>query len=384
MRKISLIFSMCIWLVACNQSKTKDVNNNQRLILVPKKEIMIDLGAEYPKLQGSPTFLNDGGRPYFYIQSAKGLGVFDLRQGGSAVDHFITSEVNGYIAAYDKSSTFITPLEGKRYLIYHQSGGEIYVVNKGQIEENFRIARFDPEIAFLMAGAYRQMDFKNGLFYGMFGLTEKYGRPPFKFVELDNFILSINTQNATSEKLFKLPENYLNQNFNVYDVLVSFVRKEDSDEFIINFPVTDEVYVTSDFVEFKKIKLSPGDGFVDISNRMGRNPAMWTKEYYMRNSFQAVYYDPYRKLLVRHYRKALSEPEFDRIYQLSPTMQDEAHENRLLFANLDGEILADIVVSSFNYWYIHFAEEGMYILNDKELVNEDQLTFTLFEIQMKD
>jgi hypothetical protein len=382
MRKHLAALYFIFTLFSCRETEKSTSQINQKLTIVPLKEVVINLGAEFPKINGNPMFLTDKGTPFFFIQSNSGIGKFDLQKGGSAVEHFKPSDVQNYFSTYDQNNTFITPTEGGKYLIYHRDGGDIYVVADGQIESYIKVSRVSEGISFLVSGVYRQMDIKDGVFYGMFGLTETYPRPPFRFTTLNDFILAVDMKTNESEKLFKLPEEYLNQNYNVYDVFVSLVRKEDSNEFIINLPITDELYITRDFKGFRKVTLTPEDGFVGLSNRSGANIPFWKKEYYMSNSFQTAYYDPYRKLIVRHYRKALTEEEYDRVHQQSFKMHDPVHENRLLFATLEGEVLADIDVTDFNYWYIHFAAEGMYILKDKEMVDEDHMTFTLFEIQM--
>ena len=56
------------------------------------------------------------------------------------------------------------------------------------------------------------------------------------------------------------------------------------------------------------------------------------------------------------------------------------NKNFLLFLDEEGNQLHTMDVSEFNHLYIHFGKEGMYILNDTELEEEDSLTFSLFSI----
>lgn len=367
----------------CDNIKKSSSESDNKIVLTAIKEISIDLGNVFPKINGSPIFFNDKGKPLFYIQSNYGIGKFDLRKGGEAIEHLVPADINGYMSDYSLRDSFILPIKDGRYISYQRDNGQIYILKNNEIEHIFRLAKYDSEIYGLITGFYKQMDFEDGIFYGMFGLTQKYGKPPFKYEELSNFIFSINLNTGESDKLFMLPEHYLSQNFNVYDVLISMAKNDENDEFIINFPLIDEIYITKDFKDIRKLKLSPNDNFVQTDNRKGGQVSEWEKEYYMQNAFQTIYYDSFRKMYIRHYRKALTETEFNRINQDSFKMHDPTHENRLLFSDLKGNILADIDVSDFNYWYIHFAEEGMYILNDTELIGEDNMTFTLFDIKTK-
>ncbi|GAB2624041.1 DUF4221 family protein [Belliella aquatica] len=367
---------------SCKQSQDSESETVNSIALVPVKEVSIDLGNTFPKLHGNPIFLNDGGRPYFFIQSMKGIGKFDLRKGGEAVEILELGNINGYVTPYESGYTYITPLENNRYLSYHNNRAELYLIDNNEIKFNTKISKYDPESFLLSAGVYRSMDFNEGVFYGLYDLPYIYAGPPFKYEDLTQLVMSLNVDQQKAEKLFQLPETYLMKNVNILDMIISFVKNPDTGEYIINFPVTDEIYITKDFVEVEQLTLSPKKDFVDMSNRKGERPGEWKKEYYTGNAFRTVYYDPFRKLIVRHYRKALSENEFNRISQDSFKMLDEKHENRLLFSDLEGNILGDIDVSAFNHFYMHFAEEGMYILNDTDLIGEENMTFTLFEINL--
>ncbi|SNS02944.1 protein of unknown function [Belliella buryatensis] len=376
-----LIFVIVIFF-SCKQSQNSESGVVNAISLVPVKEVSIDLGSTFPKLHGNPVFLNDGDRPYFFIQSMKGIGKFDLRKGGEAVEILELGNINGYVTPYESGNTLITPLENNKYLSYHNNRAELYLIENNEIKFNTKISKYDADAFFLSAGYYRQMDFSEEVFYGLFQLSYIYGKPPWKYESLTQLVMSLDVNQEKVEKLFQLPEAYLMKNVNVLDMLISFVKRPDTGEYLINFPITDEIYITKDFREVEHFILSPKKDFVDMSNRKGERPNEWKKEYYTGNAFQTVYYDQYRELIIRHYRKALTENEFDRISQDSFKMLDEKHENRLLFSDMNGNVLADVDVSAFNYWYIHFAEEGMYILNDTDMIGEDNMTFTLFEINL--
>ncbi|SIS80351.1 DUF4221 family protein [Belliella pelovolcani] len=378
---LNLIFVMVIFF-SCKQSQNSESGVVNAISLVPVKEVSIDLGSTFPKLHGNPIFLNDGDRPYFFIQSMKGIGKFDLRKGGEAMEILELGNINGYVTPYESGNTLITPLEKNKYLSYHNNRAELYLIENNEIKFNTKISKYDADAFFLSAGYYRQMDFNEGVFYGLYQPSYIYGGPPWKYESLTQLVMSLDVNQEKVEKLFQLPEAYLMKNVNVLDMLISFVKRPDTGEYLINFPITDEIYITKDFREVEHLILSPKKDFVDMSNRKGERPNEWKKEYYTGNAFQTVYYDQYRKLIIRHYRKALSENEFERISQDSFKMLDDKHENRLLFSDMNGNVLADVDVSAFNYWYIHFAEEGMYILNDTDMIGEDNMTFTLFEINL--
>lgn len=211
-------------------------------------------------------------------------------------------------------------------------------------------------------------------------MLEVYDKPPFQYQKLEKSLglFSLNLQQF--EQKLPLPKEYLNEKVNAYDLLISMDYNPETKDYIINFPILDDLIITKDFESIKRLKATPKNQFVSLENRKGVNLGEWKKEYYTGNSFFTVYYDPFRKLYIRHYRQGLSVADYDVVTSNSYKMFHPKNENFLLFMDEEGNQLHTMDVSEFNHLYIHFGKEGMYILNDTELEEEDSLTFSLFSI----
>ncbi|MFC3416997.1 hypothetical protein [Algoriphagus hitonicola] len=214
-------------------------------------------------------------------------------------------------------------------------------------------------------------------------MAEKYGGPPYTYGALANTFGIFDQDLREFQSTLPLPDKYLGKKVNIYDLLITMDYNQNTKEYIINFPILDSLIFTKDFKYYNKISASPKQNFVNLEKRTGENVGEWSKEYYTENTFFTVYYDPYRDLYIRHYREAISESEFESLKSNSFKMLDSKNKNYLLFLDRNGKQFHTMDVSEFNHLYVHFGKEGMYILNDTELENEDSLTFSLFTIERK-
>ncbi|SFT74608.1 hypothetical protein SAMN04489724_1985 [Algoriphagus locisalis] len=374
---IPLILGLC----SCNKNVSEDqgIRSENQLKINYAKAITLDISGGFPKLQGNPIFFSDENDSYFYIQTANGIGTFDLQKGGKPISMLKLSEIENFRGGTSTAQNHFLPVSKNEFLYFDRINDEIYEIENSKVTASQKMARImnsspKPQSGFLKF-AIKEENIVTPL-----NVLEIYARPPYNYQKLENTIGIFKNSLKEFDSEMLLPEKYLGNNVNAYDMLISFDYDPKSNQFIINYPILDDLLITSDFESIERIKATPKSQFVDLTNRSGEKMGEWKKEYYSSNSFFAVYYDPFRELYVRHYREALSEVDYESLAANSFKMLDPRNKNYLLFLDKSGNEMHTMDVSDYNHLYIHFGKEGMYILNDTELENEDSLTFSLFTI----
>lgn len=372
-----MIFSSC----DKNQDSLNPSANSNSLSLEFKKNITLDISDGYPKLIGSPLFLSDQKRSYFFIPTGDGIGTFDLTTGGGPISKLELSDIPNFRGSTTVGQNHFFPYSSNGLLYFDRLNDEIFVIENGEVSKNQKLSKIidtspKPNSGILKFGVYKEK------LVTVLNMLELYAKPPYQYLTSENSIGKIEFDDSKMQTYMPLPEKYLGKGVNVYDLFISMDYDQVNEEYIINFPVLDYLLVTKDFKIFREIGATPKENFVKMENRSGDKMGEWRKEYYTDNSFFTVYYDPYRELYVRHYRSALSETDFESLVLNSYKMLNVKNNNMLMFLNKEGKILHTEDVSAFNHLYIHFGKEGMYILNDTELEDEDSLTFSLFEIKL--
>lgn len=367
---------------ACNEKTTLDNSSEPTSVLAIKfsKNIPINISEGFPKLQGNPLFFSDEASSYFYIQTKDGIGTFDLQKGGKPISMLKLKKIENFRADTTTGQNHFIPVSKDGFLYFDRMNSEIYRIENSKVTSSQKYARIlgsnpKPQSGFLKFAA----DGENII--SVLNMAEVYGGPPFKYQNIINGIGIFKNNLKEFEAKIPLPDEYLGKNVNIHDVLISIDYDQKSKEYIINYPILDDLLITKDFETIKSLKASPNKQFVDLGNRSGEKMGEWKKEYYSGNTFFTVYYDPFRELYVRHYRKGMSDEDYESVVQNSYKMLNPKNQNYLLFLDKSGNVLDVMDVSNFNHLYIHFGKEGMYILNDTELENEDSLTFSLFTIE---
>jgi len=363
-----------------NKNEGDTIGQQRQLEFNLLKEITIEVGDRLPVLTGNPMFIEDRDSSYFFIQGSEGIGAFNLSNEGLLEHYLNIREVEAYMGEYPITSGIFQPLSKHAFLFYDKTRGDLYTIEGKEICGVFKVNKFLGDFNFLSTGFLKTMFVKDGRLFSFFGTSERYGGPPFKYAQLQEVIVEIDPKEQKSIMKFPLPMEYFNRGVNVHDLLITLDYDVKEEEFIVNFPVSDSIYITKDFEDVRKIYASPAPGFVNLQNRSGNRIDQWKKEYYTTNTFFTTYYDPYRELYVRHYRKEMSEQEFENVNANAYKMLDGQNKNYLLFLDKQGNVVGNLDVSTYNHIYVHFGKDGMYILNDVDLVNEDSLTFSLFEM----
>ncbi|WP_139316544.1 hypothetical protein [Algoriphagus marinus] len=382
-RLVCLLFLPGIYF-ACGQNMVSENNSNKKRTLEIEfsKNVSLDISNGFPKLQGNPLFYSDETNSYFYIQTSEGIGTFDLEKGGEPVSYLKVSEIEGLRGQSSTGQNHFIPTNRDGFLYFDRRNEEIFVIENSQVIRSQKLARLIQEAPKPLSGALK-FAIQSDQIVSVLNMLEVYGKPPFQYQKLEKSVglFSINLQEF--EQNLPLPKEYLNEKVNAYDLLISMDYNPESKDYIINFPILDDLIFTKDFESIRRLKATPKNQFVSLENRQGVNLAEWKKEYYTGNSFFTVYYDPFRKLYVRHYRQSLTDVDYDIVTSNSYKMFHPKNKNFLLFLDEEGNQLHTMDVSEFNHLYIHFGKEGMYILNDTELEEEDSLTFSLFSIVLE-
>ncbi|MFC3415631.1 hypothetical protein [Algoriphagus hitonicola] len=345
------------------------------------KEVTLDLSGGYPKLQGSPHFINDGDSAFLFIPSRDGIGVFSLDSGGKPVEEIKLAEIEGYFDEYSTDQIYFHPLSRNSFLMYHTASGVVSKVEDKEITDRFRVSDKLGDLFYLAyGGAFKSMDLRDDRFISIFGITERYGKPPYIYEKREPIIFTYDLKTEESSHSFPLPPSYEGKAVNVYDLFFISIAYDDTlQRYFINTPISDWLYFTEDFQTYDSVFLSPTEGFVDISNRENKGYSTWQKDFYLSNSFPCLHYDSENKLLVRQIRYAIESEQYDFLKENSYILLDEMNKNVLLFFDQDFEPVGRMDVSAFNHYYVHFGRAGMFILNDVEMIDEDHLTFSLFD-----
>ncbi|MFT7363367.1 MAG: hypothetical protein ACI9UV_001568 [Algoriphagus sp.] len=379
----SWIILLAFVLSSCNKNQdslnTSAISNSLRLEF--KKNITLDISGGYPKLIGSPLFLSDQDKSYFYIPTGEGIGTFDLTTGGPPISNLKLSDIPNFMGSTTVGQNHFFPYSSNGFLYFDRSNDEILVLDNGEVSKSQKLSKIIDTNPKPNSGILKFAAFQKDL-VTVLNMLEVYAKPPFQYLTSENSIGKIEFDDSKMQMYMPLPEKYLGKGVNVYDLFISMDYDQKNEEYIINFPVLDYLLVTKDFKSFREISATPKENFVKMENRSGVKMGEWRKEYYTDNSFFTVYYDPYRELYIRHYRNGLSETDFESLLLNSYKMLNVKNNNMLMFLNKEGKILHTEDVSEFNHLYIHFGKEGMYILNDTKLEDEDSLTFSLFEIKL--
>ncbi|SDD74137.1 hypothetical protein SAMN04488104_105221 [Algoriphagus faecimaris] len=381
-RSLFYLFTLSIPLISCNQLSKNESNYNaeESITLTFSKSIQLDISENFPKLQGNPLFFSDKTGSYFYIQTSNGIGTFDLQKGGKSISYLRLNEVENFRGKHSTGQNHFIPYSKDGFVYFERQNDEIYIFENGKSIQSQKLARIIGDNPKPLSGVLKFAVKPKQLITAL-NMAEIFAKPPFIYQNQQNTIGVFDQDLQEFDAFLPLPAEYIDKKVNVYDLLFSMDYIQNEDEFMINFPVSDSLIFTRDFKNFDKIAATPKKGFVKMDNRSGIHMGEWKKEYYTDNTFFTSYYDSFRDLYIRHYRKALSESEFELVEQNSFKMFHPKNENFLLFLDREGNHLHTMDVSDFNHLYVHFGKEGMYILNDTELENEDLLTFSLFNIE---
>ncbi|NVK48198.1 MAG: hypothetical protein HWE09_00425 [Cyclobacteriaceae bacterium] len=367
---------------SCQGDKFMEIEGaeSEKLQIHFEKTISLDISGGFPKLQGNPIFFSNQNGSYFYIQTNGGIGTFDLSKGGLPVANLKLEEIEDFRGDRTTGQNSFIPYEKNSFLYFDKKSREISIFEEGKFTKSQKLARISIESPNPLIGVLR-FALKTDKIVSALNMLEVYGKPPFEYSNSENTI-GIYSENLDEFKsVLPLPKEYLEKKVNAYDLLISMDFDAKEGEYILNFPILDDLIITKDFENYRRLNATPNSKFVSLANRSGINFGEWKKEYYTENSFFTVYYDPFRDLYIRHYREGLSEEDYESLVQNSFKMFDPKNKNFLLFLDKDGQHLYTMDVSEYNHLYIHFGKEGMYILNDIELENEDSLTFSLFTIE---
>lgn len=378
------VFSLLFIAVFCTctekPSQENSLDTKPQLVVQFSKTIAFDISDGFPKLQGNPIFLSDENESYFYIQTGDGIGTFDLQKGGKPISMLKLKEIENFRGVTATGQNHFIPVSKDSFLYFDRMYSEIYSIENSKVTASQKYSRILGSNPKPQSGILK-FAVKGENTISVLNMAEVYGGPPFKYQEQENSMGVFKNNLREFESKMLLPEEYLGKNVNAYDLLISIDYDRKSKEFIINYPILDDLLITKDFEHIERISATPQKQFVDLNNRSGELMGEWKKEYYMGNTFFTAYYDPFRELYVRHYRKELSEGDYESLAANSFKMFGPKNKNFLLFLDKSGNPLDVMDVSNFNHLYIHFGKEGMYILNDTELENEDSLTFSLFTIE---
>jgi hypothetical protein len=327
-----LVASIMLGFSGCNKTTHQDGNSDFRTQLEMKlsKTISIDISDGFPKLQGNPLFFSDEASSYFYIQTKDEIGTFDLQKGGKPISMLKLKKIENFRADTVTGQNHFIPVSKDGFLYFDRMNSEIYRIENSKVTSSQKYARIlgsnpKPQSGFLKFAAEGEN------IISVLNMAEVYGAPPYKYQELINSIGIFKGNLREFESKVQLPEEYLGQNVNIHDVIISIDYDQKSKEYIINYPILDDLLITKDFETIKSIKASPNKQFVDLSNRSGEKMGEWKKEYYSGNTFFTVYYDPFRELYVRHYRKGMSDEDYESVVQNSYKMLDAKNQNYLLF-----------------------------------------------------
>lgn len=366
---------------ACTKNSTQEdvARDENKMEINLSGTVTLDISEGFPKLQGNPLFFSDEKNSYFYIQTADGIGTFNLSKGGKPISILKLNEIENFRGNITTGTNHFYPISKNSFLYFDRSSHEIYIIEDSKVTASKKYAQMLESNPKLQYGVLKFAT-KIENIVSVLNMAEVYAQPPFKYQNLENTIGIFKNNLTEFESKIPLPEEYLDKNVNIYDGLISIDYDRQSQEYIINYPILDDLIITKDFEKIERIRATPKNQFVDLSNRSGERMGEWKKEYYTGNTFFTAYYDPYRELYIRHYRKGLSEGDYESLVLNSYKMYDPKNKNYLLFLDKSGNALQVMDVSNFNHLYIHFGKEGMYILNDTELENEDSLTFSLFTI----
>lgn len=379
-----LIFILAAFILSCQTDKSKEskVADSEKLQIRLEKTISLDISGGIPKLQGNPFFFSDKNGSYFFIQNQKGIGTFDLAKGGNPISILKLEEIENFRGNTSTDQNQFIPYSKDGFIYFDRRNDEIYLLENSRIIASQKLSRLFENEPKPLSG-FLKSAVKTEKLVTALNMAEKYGGPPYTYGALANTIGIFDQDLREFQSTLPLPDKYLGKRVNIYDLLITMDYNQNTKEYIINFPILDSLIFTKDFKYYNKISASPKKNFVNLEKRTGENVGEWSKEYYTENTFFTVYYDPYRDLYIRHYREAISESEFESLKSNSFKMLDSKNKNYLLFLDRNGKQIHTMDVSEFNHLYVHFGKEGMYILNDIELENEDSLTFSLFTIERK-
>lgn len=377
-----LYFVLAASILSCQTDKSNEskLAESEKLQIRLEKTISLDMSGGFPKLQGNPIFFSDENGSYFYIQTNDGIGTFDLSKGGLPVSNLKLEELEDYRGDRTTGQNSFIPYEKNSFLYFDKKAREISIFEEGKFTKSQKLARIAMESPNPLIGVLR-FALKTDKIVSALNMLEVYGRPPYDYQKPENTVGIFSENLDEFKSVLPLPEEYLEKKVNAYDLLISMDFDPRAGEYILNFPILDDLIITKDFENYRKLNASPKENFVSLTNRSGINFGEWKKEHYTENSFFTTYFDPFRDLYIRHYREELSEEDYESLAQNSYKMFDPKNKNFLLFIDKNGQHLHTMDVSEFNHLYIHFGKEGMCILNDTELENEDSLTFSLFTIE---